>query len=80
MRFAKLFVVLCTTVLLAGTLFTGCIRANGNTRHMQLLADGGAPLPHPPLVADGGAPLPHPPLVADGGAPLPHPPLVSFTA
>lgn len=76
MRFAKLFVVSGTAVLLAGALFTQQTSAIGNARHPQLVTDGGAPLPQPPNVADGGAPLPQPlnPQVADGGAPLPQPP------
>ena len=77
MRFTKLFVALCTAVLVGAALFTEGAAANGNANHPQSVADGGAPLPTPKLVADGGAPLPTPKLIADGGAPLPTPKLVA---
>jgi hypothetical protein len=89
MRFAKLLLVSCAVVLLAGAVFHERAAANGKGVELRLKADGGAPLqqppqfldgdplPRPPLVADGGDPLPRPPLVADGGDPLPRPPLVA---
>jgi hypothetical protein len=88
MRFAKLLLVSCAVVLLAGAIFHERASANGNGVELRLKANGGAPLqplfldggeplPRPPLFLDGGAPLPRPPLVADGGDPLPRPPLVA---
>jgi hypothetical protein len=94
MRFRKILLVSCGSVLFAGispsqacstafaakllTKFTVVESAAAPALSIPFIADGGHPLPPPPIAIDGGHPLPPPPMVADGGHPLPPPPGLSI--